>query len=57
MTLELNLRPKAQKVRVTTDIDSGAADFLAELCKQRGCTRSEFVRALILAYLEEYEAC
>lgn len=57
MTLQLNVRPKAQKVRVTTDITYDAADFLAELCKQRGCTRAEFIRALIIAYLEENEAC
>ena len=58
MTLQLDVRPKVRKeVRVTTDIDSLTAEQLAEVCKQRACTRSEFVRALILAYLEEHEAC
>jgi metal-responsive CopG/Arc/MetJ family transcriptional regulator len=58
MALNLTVRSKARReVRVTTDIDHGTNDCLMEVIKERGCTRSEFLRALIIAYLDEHEPC
>ena len=55
MPLTLNTRPPQQKVRVTTDLDRATADHVETVIAQMQCTRAEFIRALVHAYLQEQE--
>ena len=55
MSLTLNTRPPQQNVRVTTDLDRGTADRLHNEIQRMQCTRAEFIRALVHAYLQEQE--
>ena len=55
MPLTLNTRPQQQNVRVTTDLDRATADRLHTVIDQRNCTRAEFIRSLVTAYLNEQE--
>ena len=52
MPLTLNTRPPQQNVRVTTDLDRATAD---RVIARMQCTRAEFIRALVHAYLQEQE--
>ena len=55
MSLTLNTRPPQQNVRVTTDLDRGTADRLHNEIQRMQCTRAEFMRALVHAYLNDRE--
>ena len=55
MPLTLNTRPPKQNVRVTTDIDRATADHVETVIARMQCTRAEFIRALVHAYLQEQE--
>jgi len=55
MPLTLNTRPPKQNVRVTTDLDRATADRVGTVIAQMKCTRAEFIRALVRAYLQEQE--
>ena len=55
MPLTLNTRPQKQNVRVTTDIDRATADHVETVIARMQCTRAEFIRALVHAYLQEQE--
>lgn len=55
MPLTLNTRRLEQNVRVTTDLDRGTADRLHNEIQRMQCTRAEFIRALVHAYLQEQE--
>ena len=58
MTLNINVRPKARKeVKLATNLDQGTYDCLMEVVEERGCSTAEFLRALILAYLDKAEPC
>ena len=51
----MNTRPPKQNVRVTTDLDRATADRVGTVITQMQCTRAEFIRALVHAYLQEQE--
>ena len=53
MPLTLNTRPPQQNVRVTTDLDRATADRVGSVIARMQCTRAEFIRALVHAYLQE----
>ena len=53
MPLTLNTRPPQQNVRVTTDLDRATADRVGTVIARMQCTRAEFIRALVHAYLQE----
>ena len=55
MPLTLNTRPPKQNVRVTTDLDRATADHVETVIARMQCTRAEFIRALVHAYLPEQE--
>jgi len=55
MPLTLNTRPPQQNVRVTTDLDRATADRVGTVIARMQCTRAEFIRALVHAYLQEQE--
>ena len=55
MPLTLNTRPPQQNVRVTTDLDRATADRVGTVVARMQCTRAEFIRALVHAYLQEAE--
>ncbi len=55
MSLTLNTRPPKPNVRVTTDIDRATADRVGTVIARMQCTRAEFIRALVHAYLQEQE--
>ena len=55
MPLILNTRPPKQNVRVTTDLDQVTADHVGTVIARMQCTRAEFIRALVHAYLQEQE--
>ena len=55
MPLTLNTRPPKQSVRVTTDLDQATADHVGTVIARMQCTRAEFIRALVHAYLQEQE--
>ena len=55
MPLTLNTRPPKQNVRVTTDLDQATADHVGTVIARMKCTRAEFIRALVHAYLQEQE--
>ena len=55
MPLTLNTKPPKQNVRVTTDLDRATADRVGTVIAQMKCTRAEFIRALVHAYLQEQE--
>ena len=55
MPLTLNTRPPQQNVRVTTDLDRATADRIGTVIARMQCTRAEFIRALVHAYLQEHE--
>ena len=55
MPLTLKTRPPQQNVRVTTDLDRATADRVGTVIARMQCTRAEFIRALIHAYLQEQE--
>ena len=55
MPLTLNTRRLEQNVRVTTDFDRATADRVGTVIAQMKCTRAEFIRALVHAYLQEQE--
>ena len=55
MPLTLNTRPPKQNVRVTTDLDRSTADHVETVIARMQCTRAEFIRALVHAYLQEQE--
>ena len=55
MSLTLNTRPPKQNVRVTTDLDQATADHVGTVIARMQCTRAEFIRALVHAYLQEQE--
>ena len=55
MPLTLNTRPPKQNVRVTTDLDRATADRVGSVIARLKCTRAEFIRALVHAYLQEEE--
>ena len=40
---------------VTTDLDQATADHVGTLIARMQCTRAEFIRALVHAYLQEQE--
>ena len=55
MPLTLNTRRLEQNVRVTTDLDRATADRVGSVIARMQCTRAEFIRALVHAYLQEQE--
>ena len=55
MPLTLNPRPPKQNVRFTTDLDQATADHVGNVIARMQCTRAEFIRALVHAYLQEQE--
>ena len=55
MPLTLNTRPPKQNVRVTTHLDRATADHVESVITRMQCTRAEFIRALVHAYLQEQE--
>ena len=55
MPLTLNTRPPKQNVRITTDLDRATADHVGTVIARLQCTRAEFIRALVHAYLQEEE--
>ena len=55
MPLTLNTRRLEQNVRVTTDLDRATADRVGTVIARMQCTRAEFIRALVHAYLQEQE--
>ena len=55
MPLTLNPRPPKQNVRFTTDLDQATADYVGTVIARMQCTRAEFIRALVHAYLQEQE--
>ena len=55
MPLTLNTRRLEQNVRVTTDLDRATADRLRNEIQRMQCTRAEFMRALVHAYLNDRE--
>ena len=55
MPLTLNTRRLEQNVRVTTDLDRATADRVGNVIARMQCTRAEFIRALVHAYLQEQE--
>ena len=55
MPLTLNTRPPQQNVRVTTDLDRATADHVGTVIARLQCTRAEFIRALVHAYLQGEE--
>ena len=55
MPLALNTKPPQQNVRVTTDLDRATADRVGTVIARMQCTRAEFIRALVHAYLQEQE--
>ena len=55
MPLTLNPRPPKQSVRFTTDLDQATADHVGTVIARMQCTRAEFIRALVHAYLQEQE--
>ena len=55
MPLTLNTRRLEQNVRVTTDLDRATADHVGAVIARLKCTRAEFIRALVHAYLQEEE--
>ena len=55
MALNLNPRAPQQNVRVTTDLDRATADRLHGVVGEMRCTRAEFMRALVHAYLNDRE--
>ena len=55
MPLTLNTRPPQQNVRVTTDLDRATADHVETVIARMQCIRTEFIRALVHAYLQEQE--
>lgn len=56
MVLNLNPRAPQQNVRVTTDLDRVTADRLHGVVGEMGCTRAEFMRSLVHAYLKERDS-
>ena len=55
MPLTLNTRRLEQNFRVTTVLDRATADRVGTVIARMQCTRPEFVRALVHAYLQEQE--
>ena len=55
MPITLNTRGLEQNVRVTTDLDRATADHVGTVIARLQCTRAEFIRALVHAYLQEEE--
>ena len=55
MPLTLNTRRLEQNVRVTTDLDRATADRVGTVIARMQCTRAEFIRTLVHAYLQEQE--
>ena len=55
MPLTLNTRRLEQNVRVTTDLDRATADHVGTVIARLQCSRAEFMRALVHAYLQEEE--
>ena len=55
MPLTLNPRPPKQNVRFTTDLDQATADHIGTVIARMQCTRAEFMRALVHAYLNDRE--
>ena len=55
MPFTLNPRPPKQNVRFTTDLDQATADHVGNVIARMQCTRAEFIRALVHAYLQEQE--
>jgi metal-responsive CopG/Arc/MetJ family transcriptional regulator len=55
MFMTLDTRPPRHNVRVTTDLDRATADRLHNVIERMQCTRAEFIRALVHAYLNRKE--
>ena len=55
MLLTLNTRRLEQNVRVTTELDRATADRVGTVIARMQCTRAEFIRALVDAYLQEQQ--
>ena len=55
MLLTLNIGRLDKNVRVTTDLDLATADCVGTFITRMQCTRAEFIRALVHAYLQEQE--
>ncbi len=55
MHLTLKPRPPKQNVRFTTDLDQATADHIGTVIARMQCTRAEFMRALVRAYLKDRE--